>query len=80
MALVVAVALVLLALPIRALGGRTLAQEPPAQGQEYVVKSGDTLTSIAHGADPADTAGLAARLATETGSPFVVPGEHILIP
>ena len=39
--------LVLLALPVRAFGGSTLAQAPPSPGQVYVVKSGDTLASIA---------------------------------
>src|SRR6516165_5894804 len=44
--------LVLLALPIRALGGSTLTQAAPVQGQEYIVKTGDTLASIAAQADP----------------------------
>ncbi len=35
--------LVLLALPVRAFGGSTLAQAPPLKGQVYVVKAGDTL-------------------------------------
>src|SRR5580693_3697870 len=43
--LAVATLLVLLALPIRAIGGSTLAQAAPAQGQEYIVKVGDTLAS-----------------------------------
>ncbi len=74
------VLLVLLALPIRALGGSTLAQAAPAQGQEYVVKAGDTLASIATRADPAHPATLTGRLVRETGSNSVVPGEHIFIP
>ena len=74
------VLLVLLALPIRALGGSTLAQAAPAQGQEYVVKVGDTLASIATRADPAHPATLTGRLVRETGSNSVVPGEHIFIP
>ena len=49
---------VLLALPIRSFGGSTLAQAAPAQGQEYVVKSGDTLASIAAQADPAHAVAL----------------------
>jgi hypothetical protein len=80
MALVVLVALLLLALPLPSLGGRTLAQATPAPGQEYIVKAGDTLGSIAHRADPAQAAALTQRLAAETGSPYVVPGEHIFIP
>ncbi len=48
---VVLTLLVLLALPIRAFGGSTLAQAAPAPGQEYIVKAGDTLASIATRAD-----------------------------
>ena len=72
--------LVLLALPIRALGGSTLAQAAPVQGQEYIVKTGDTLASIAAQADPGRASALVARLASEVGSTVVVPGEHIFIP
>jgi hypothetical protein len=79
-AVVVAVLLVLLALPLRQLGGSTLAQAQPAPGQEYIVKSGDTLASIAARADRADAGALAARMAREVGSTVVVPGEHIQIP
>lgn len=78
--LVLLVLLVLLALPIRQLGGRTLAQSAPAQGQEYMVKAGDTLGSIAAQADPRHAAALTARLANEMGSAVVVPGEHVFIP
>jgi Tfp pilus assembly protein FimV len=80
LAAVVVVLLVLLALPVRALGGSTLAQAAPAQGQEYIVKSGDTLVSIAAQADPRHAASLAARLASEVGSTVVVPGERVFIP
>ena len=76
----VAVLLVLLALPIRSLGGSTLAQAAPAQGQEYIVKAGDTLASIAGRADPAHAGSLTGRLVRETGTSQVVPGEHIFIP
>lgn len=79
-AAVVAVLLVLLMLPIRALAGSTLADAGPAAGQTYVVKAGDTLTSIAQRTGAADVAGLTAKLAAETGSSVVVPGEHIFIP
>jgi Tfp pilus assembly protein FimV len=78
--LAVAILLVLLALPIRALGGSTLAQAAPAQGQEYIVKAGDTLASIATRADPARATSLSDRLAREVGSSVVVPGEHVFIP
>ena len=80
LAAMVVTLLVLLALPIRALGGSTLAQAAPAQGQEYVVKAGDTLASIAGRADPAHPASLAGQLAREVGSTVVVPGEHVFIP
>ena len=77
---VAAVLLILLALPLRQLGGSTLAQAQPTPGQEYIVKSGDTLASIAARADRADAGALTARLAREVGSTVVVPGEHIQIP
>jgi len=80
LAATVVMLLVLLALPIRALGGSTLAQAGPAQGQEYIVKAGDTLASIATRADPAHAASMTAQLARETGTSLVVPGEHIFIP
>ena len=73
--------LVLLALPIRAIGGHTIAGSAPAAGQVYVVQNGDTLTSIARtgGAGPYAPS-LVQRLAAETGSSTIVPGEHLLIP
>jgi hypothetical protein len=77
---VVVVLLVLLMLPIRALGGKTLAQSGPVAGQEYVVRTGDTLASIATQVDKADVAGTEQRLANEVGSTALVPGEHLLIP
>jgi hypothetical protein len=72
--------LVLLALPVRAFGGSTLAQDPAAPGQEYIVKSGDTIASIAAQADPAHPAVMVQQLAHEVGSTVVVPGEHLVIP
>ena len=72
--------LVLLALPIRSLGGSTLAQAAPAPGQQYIVKAGDTLASIATQADPAHAGSLTEQLAREVGSTVVVPGEHVFIP
>jgi Tfp pilus assembly protein FimV len=74
------VLLVLLALPIRQIGGSTLAQSQPTPGQTYIVKSGDTLASIAARADQADAGALAAQMARTVGSTTVVPGEHIQIP
>ena len=76
----VLVLLVLLALPLRQIGGSTLAQDPAAPGQEYVVKPGDSLSSIAEHADPAHADALTSTLAREVGSTVVVPGEHIQIP
>lgn len=72
--------LVLLALPVRAFGGSTLAQAPPTAGQVYIVKAGDTLSSIAAQASPSRTAALTQQLAREVGSSVVVPGEHVFIP
>jgi LDH2 family malate/lactate/ureidoglycolate dehydrogenase len=80
MVLVVAVLLVLLMLPLRALGGSTLADAGPAVGQTYIVKAGDTLASIAQRTGVGNVAVLTSQLATETGSSVVVPGEHIRIP
>jgi hypothetical protein len=77
---VVAVLLVLLALPIRTIGGSTAGPPVPTQGQEYVVQAGDTLASIAGRADPSHATTMTARLAAETGSGTVVPGEHVFIP
>jgi hypothetical protein len=77
---VVAVLLVLLALPVRALGGSTLAQVTPAPGVDYIVKPGDTLLSVASRADPAHARVVAAQMAREVGSEVVVPGEHLHIP
>jgi hypothetical protein len=77
---VVVVLLVLLMLPITALGGRTIAGSAPAAGQEYVVRSGDTLASIAERVGGGNVAGLERQLADEAGSTVVVPGEHLLIP
>ena len=78
--LVVLTLLVLLALPIRTIGGSTLAQAAPAAGEEYIVKAGDSLASIATRADPSHAAALSRQLASEVGSTVVVPGEHIFIP
>jgi hypothetical protein len=77
---VAVILLVLLALPIRSFGGSTLAQAAPAQGQDYIVKAGDTLASIATRVDPAHASSLTGQLARETGTSRVVPGEHIFIP
>jgi hypothetical protein len=77
---VAVVLLILLALPIRAIGGKTLAGAGPTVGQEYVVRSGDSLASIAARVDGGKVPGLEQRLAREAGSSVLVPGEHLLIP
>lgn len=83
LALVVGSLLVLLALPVGALGGRPLAERavPLRAGTQYVVQPGDTLWSIATRLDPTgDPRPVVARLATETGSEAVVAGERIRLP
>jgi hypothetical protein len=80
-----AVLLVLLVLPIRALGGRTLAGAAPTAGQVYVVRGGDTLASIAtqvvgSHANASRLAAFEQKVASQTGSAVLVPGEHLLIP
>jgi hypothetical protein len=77
---VVLVLLVLLMLPIRAIGGKTIAGAGPTAGQEYVVRSGDTVASLATRVDRNDVAGVEKKLISETGSSVLVPGEHLLIP
>jgi hypothetical protein len=78
--LIVVGLLILLALPIRAIGGHSIAGSAPAAGQVYVVQNGDTLTSIARQVAPDRADALVARLAAEAGSSTIVPGEHLLIP
>lgn len=46
----------------------------------YVVKQGDSLSSIARTFDPSDPAALERALVHETGSPVVVPGERLVVP
>jgi hypothetical protein len=47
----------------------------------YTVRPGDTLWTIAERVDPsADPRPLVARLAAQTGSDNVVPGERIVLP
>jgi LysM domain len=77
---VVVVLLVLLMLPIRALGGQTIAGSAPTAGQEYVVQSGDTVASIAERVGGGNVAALERQLAGEAGSTVLVPGERLLIP
>ncbi len=83
------VVVVMLALPLRALGTVTVSgQQTPGgtpagliDGSVYVVQSGDTLSSIAHRINPgADQGALVAKMAHEVGSNEVVPGEHVVLP
>ncbi len=81
----VAVLVVALALPLSGTGGHSHATgSAPAEtgaGTSYTVQPGDTLWSIAERVDPtADPRPLVARLAAQTGSESVVPGERILVP
>jgi hypothetical protein len=77
---VAVILLVLLMLPIRALGGKTITGSGPVTGHAYVVRSGDTLASLATQVDSTDVAGMEQQLANELGSTVLVPGEHLLIP
>ena len=77
---VVVVLLVLLMLPVRALGGKTVAGAAPTPGQEYVVRTGDSIASIASRVGGGNVAGLERQLVNEVGSNVLVPGEHLLIP
>ncbi len=80
LAAVVVVLLVVLMLPIRAIGGKTIAGAGPTAGQEYVVRTGDTPASVATRVDPNHVAAVEKQLISETGSSVLVPGEHLLIP
>jgi LysM repeat protein len=80
---------VVLALPLRALGGVTVTgQQTPGglpagliPGEPYTVRAGDSLASIASrlGA-PSAQAQLVRELRQEVGSSVVVPGEQITLP
>ena len=73
------VLLVLLALPVQALGGVTATGL--ADGSLYVVQPGDTVASVAHELNPAgDQGALQAKIRGVVGSSVLVPGEHILLP
>jgi len=85
----VAVAIIVMALPLRALGTVTISgQQTPGglpsglmDGTVYVVQPGDTLAGIAHQLNPtANQKSLVAQMAKELGSSTVVAGEHVLLP
>jgi LysM repeat protein len=80
-----AAVLVVLALPVGALFGRS--GDGPASaaglsaGTVYVVQPGDTLWGIASRVDPSgDPRAVVAQLEGEVGSDVVVPGEHLRLP
>jgi LysM repeat protein len=85
---VVLAAVVLLAMPLRALGAVTVAGQPTpagtpaglAPGSVYVVQPGDTLRSIASQVNPSELGVIEHKLATSIGSTHVVAGEHVTIP
>jgi len=74
-----------LALPLGGAGGPSHPSGSALAGTthpvEYTVQPGDTLWSIAVGVDPsADPRPLVAKLASQTGSATVEPGERITVP
>ncbi len=80
-------ALVLLALPLRAIGGSPVPSAVAAATYgrpgpvTYVVRPGDTLWTIAERVDPSgDPRPLVARLAAQVGSDTIVPGEQLRLP
>ena len=82
---VIVVLAVGLALPLSGTGGRSHAtgSAPAGIGRqlEYTVRPGDTLWTIAERVDPNnDPRPLVAKLAAQTGSDSVVPGERISLP
>lgn len=87
-AVVMACALTVLALPGHVFGATTGAglstdlatSSVLASGMDYVVQPGDTLGSIARDVNPVDPSEARTLLAHELGSSVVVSGEHVLIP
>ncbi len=74
-----------LALPLSGTGGNSHATgsalAETGHPVTYTVRPGDTLWTIAERVDPsADPRPLVARLAAQTGSDNVVPGERIVLP
>lgn len=81
-------AVVLLALPLRALGAVTLdGQVTPggvpaglAPGSTIVIQPGETIHSVSMRVNPGDAASIARALVAEVGSRTLVAGEHVIIP
>ena len=78
-------ALALLALPLGGSGGasHTTGSASAAQlhGGAYVVRSGDTLWTIAQRVDPTgDPRPLVSQMAAELGTYTIVPGEQVTVP
>jgi hypothetical protein len=75
---------VLLALPLSSLGGRTVSGASTGsavQGRTYVVQPGDTLFSIASSVAPKNQVrAMVRQLSRELGSNVVVPGERVTLP
>jgi nucleoid-associated protein YgaU len=70
-----------LAVPVGALAGTAgVSASTPVAGTTYVVRTGDTMWSIAAKVNPADPGRLVAEMTSETGSATVVPGEQLLVP
>jgi len=74
-----------LALPLSGTGGHShptgSALAEKTGPVTYVVQPGDSLWSIAERVDPSgDPRPLMARLAAQTGSDTVVPGERVVLP
>ncbi|HEY5112113.1 MAG TPA: hypothetical protein VII67_07280 [Acidimicrobiales bacterium] len=86
--LVLVAALSVLALPGHVLGATTGAglstdlagSSVLASGMDYVVQTGDTVSSISRSINPVDPSLARSLLVRELGSSVVVPGEHVLIP
>jgi LysM repeat protein len=82
------VAVVLLALPRRALGAVTVdgrvtpgaAAGGLAPGSTYVVHAGDTVASIAASVQGGNVAQVERQIVREVGSSVLVPGEHVVVP
>jgi hypothetical protein len=70
-----------LAVPVSALAGTVPSAGSLTPGATYVVRSGDTLRSIAERLEPtSNPSQFIGQMARQTGSDTVVAGEHIILP